>query len=69
MGTFLLKPVQAMAIGRAVAELFPFSTSNEEMVHLTDLGDGSGVVRVELTSPTEKRYVTEDGMVLRELPR
>lgn len=73
----LLYPQQPLAIDQAVRELLtelhPLqgalgASRADEMVHLTDLPDGSGTVRVELTE-SGKRWVTKGGVIYTERPR
>lgn len=67
MGTFLLTPRQAKGISEAVRSIEltalgeGIGLSPDEYVHLTDLTDGSGDIRVEFTDYPGKRYVYADG--------
>lgn len=62
---FLLHVKQASGIAEAVDELVKEekSADPDEMVHVTEMVDGSNGLKVELTASDNSRWIGEDGKV------
>lgn len=56
-------PEQVKGFARAVSELQQLSTTDDEMVHLDEWRDGTGIVTVQLTEPAKALYVCRNGTV------
>jgi len=61
--TGIIYPAQAHGISQAVTELMEEAVTDDEMVHLCDLQDSEGGIRVDLTSIDTRRYVSRKGTV------
>lgn len=66
--TYLITIDQAQGLAKAAAELTALAgvsdvDLSDEMLHITELGDGSGDLKVELTDGPYKRFVDVDGKV------
>lgn len=61
MHSLMILPAQARGIAEAVEHLEPFLKAEDEMVHLHEWVNGTGIISVQLTKADRTYHVTRNG--------